>query len=125
MASARRSSSAPPPSKKERAAGKGVALVLAGGASRGAYEVGVVQYVLEDVSRALGRDVPLDVICGTSAGSINAALLAAFADQPAGRGRMLAERWTTLKLDELVRPLPGELLSMAGRLIGRVPKPPK
>ena len=61
----------------------------------GAYEVGVVQYVLEDVSQApSGRDVPLDVLCGTSAGSINAAMLAAHADEPTARGTLLAERWT-------------------------------
>ena len=120
---AKRSSA--PPSQKERAAGKGVALVLAGGASRGAYEVGAVQYVLEDVSRAIGRDVPIDVICGTSAGSINAAVLAAFADRPAERGQMLAQRWTSLKMEELVRPSTAELLQLAGRMIGRARRPPK
>jgi NTE family protein len=121
MATGTRSSK--PPSRKERAAGKGVALVLAGGASRGAYEVGVVQYLLEEVSRAIGRDVPLDVLCGTSAGSINAALLAALADRPVERGRLLGARWTSLSLEELVKPSPGELLSLAGRLFGRAPRP--
>ena len=120
---AKRSSA--PPSKKERAAGKGVALVLAGGASRGAYEVGVVQYLLEEVSRVIDCDVPLDVLCGTSAGSINAAVLAAYADRPVERGRILGERWTSLKMEELVRPSTGELLQLAGRLVGRAPKAPK
>ncbi len=124
MATAKRSSSSPP-SRKERAAGKGVGLVLAGGASRGAYEVGVVRYVLEEISAALGCNVPLDVLCGTSAGSINAAMLAALADRPVERGRMLAARWTGLKLDELVRPAPGEMLALMGRLVGRSPPPAK
>jgi len=114
-----------PPAQKERAAGKGVGLVLAGGASRGAYEVGVVRYVLEDVAKALGRDVPIDVLCGTSAGSINACMLAALADRPVERGQMLASKWTGLKLDELVRPASGELLGLVGRLLGRSPSPPK
>jgi len=114
-----------PPSLKERAAGKGVGLVLAGGASRGAYEVGVVRYVLEEVSAVLGRDAPIDVLCGTSAGSINACMLAALADRPRERGQMLATRWSTLKLDELVRAMPGEMLSMMGRLVGRAPAPVK
>ncbi len=114
-----------PPAPKERAAGKGVGLVLAGGASRGAYEVGVVRYVLEDVAKALGRDVPIDVLCGTSAGSINACMLAALADRPVERGQMLASKWTSLKLDELVRPASGELLGLVGRLLGRSPSPPK
>jgi NTE family protein len=102
-----------------------VGLVLAGGASRGAYEVGVVRYVLEDVARVLGREVPIDVICGTSAGSINACMLAAHADKPAERGKMLAERWTGLKLEELVKPAAGEMLGLVGRMFGRAPRPAK
>lgn len=96
-----------------------VALVLAGGAARGAYEVGVVRYVLEDLAKALGRDVPVDVLSGTSAGSINACLLAAHADQPSRRATMLAKRWAELRLEDVVRPSPGELLSLGGRLLGR------
>src|ERR1700690_4110568 len=99
-----------------------VALVLAGGAARGAYEVGVVRYVLEDVAKAIGRDVPIDILCGTSAGSINACMLASHADKPALRGEMLAQRWTSLRLEDVVRPSTSELLGLAGRLIGRSPK---
>jgi NTE family protein len=98
-----------------------VGLVLAGGAARGAYEVGVVQYVLETVAEAIGHDVPIDVLCGTSAGSINACLLAAHADKPSERARLLAERWTSLRLEDVVRPSPSELLSIAGRMVGRSP----
>lgn len=96
-----------------------VGLVLAGGAARAAYEVGVVRYVLEDVAKAIGRDVPVDVLCGTSAGSINACMLAAHADEPSRRGAMLARKWTELKLDDVVRPSGPELLHLAGRMIGR------
>jgi NTE family protein len=96
-----------------------VGLVLAGGAARGAYEVGVVRYIVEDVARALGRDVPIDVLCGTSAGSINACLLAAHADKPAARGAMLANRWTGLRLEDVVRPSTSEMLYLAGRIVGR------
>jgi NTE family protein len=96
-----------------------VGLVLAGGAARGAYEVGVVRYVLEDVARVLGRDVPIDILCGTSAGSINACLLAAHADRPSERGEMLAQRWTSLRLEDVVRPSTREVVQLAGRLLGR------
>ncbi|MGD0529220.1 MAG: patatin-like phospholipase family protein, partial [Polyangiaceae bacterium] len=98
-----------------------VGLVLAGGAARGAYEVGVVRYVLEEVAKALGQDVPIDVLCGTSAGSINACMLAAHADKPTLRAAMLAERWTSLRLEDVVRPSTSELLGLAGRLLGRSP----
>src|SRR5271170_6284373 len=96
-----------------------IGLVLAGGSARGAYEVGVVRYVLEEVSRAIGRPVPLDVISGTSAGSINAVVLAAFASEAKERGTRLADRWTSLSLPDVVRPSPRELLFVAGRLLGR------
>ncbi len=102
-----------------------VGLVLAGGAARGAYEVGVVRYVLEDVAKAIGRDVPIDVLCGTSAGSINACMLAAHADKPSERGAMLARKWTELKLEDVVRPSGPELLHLAGRMIGRSRSAPR
>jgi len=103
--------STPPPSR--------VGLVLAGGSARAAYEVGVVRYVLEDVARALGRPVPIDVISGTSAGSINAVMLAAHADKPAERAAMLAKRWTHLELEKVVRPSPSGILPIVGRMFGR------
>ncbi len=106
---------APPPAR--------VGLVLAGGAARGAYEVGVVQYILEDVARALGRDVPVDVLSGTSAGSINSVMLAAHADKPRARGAMLANKWTSLGLTDVVRPSPGEFLRLFGGLFGRAGNP--
>jgi NTE family protein len=96
-----------------------VGLVLAGGSARAAYEVGVVRYIVEDVARALGKSVPIDVISGTSAGSINAAMLAAHADRPAERGAMLAQRWTSLAIDDVVRPSPRQILPIVGRMFGR------
>jgi NTE family protein len=106
---------APPPVR--------VGLVLAGGAARGAYEVGVVQYILEDVASALGCDVPVDVLSGTSAGSINSVMLAAHADKPRARGAMLANKWTSLGLADVVRPSPGEFFRLLGGLFGRAGNP--
>jgi NTE family protein len=51
-------------------------LVLSGGGARGAYQAGVLQGVAE-VLDAAGRPNPFDLVCGISAGSLNAALLAA------------------------------------------------
>lgn len=47
---------------------KKTALVLGGGGSRGAYEIGVWQAL-----RELG--IKLDIVCGTSVGSINGAVI--------------------------------------------------
>jgi NTE family protein len=99
-----------------------VGLVLAGGSARGAYEVGVVRYVLEEISRAIGRPVPIDVLSGTSAGSINAIMLAAHAHEPMRRGELLAKAWSDLELEDVVRPSPAEILSLAARMIGRSPR---
>lgn len=92
-----------------------VALVLAGGAARGAYEVGVVQHILEEVSKDLGRDVPLDILCGTSIGALNACALAAFADEPRDRATRLVDIWTRLRVQELVQPDLRGILSMGTR----------
>jgi NTE family protein len=99
-----------------------VGLVLAGGSARGAYEVGVVRYVLEEVSRALGRPAPIDVISGTSAGSINAVMLAAFASEEATRGATLANRWTALELSDVIRPSGREVLRLFGRMFAGSPR---
>jgi NTE family protein len=79
-----------------------IALVLAGGAARGAYEVGVARYILEDVARALGRPPPIDFLCGTSVGAINACFLAASADDPR-RGQHLEEIWEQVRVPHVVR----------------------
>jgi NTE family protein len=90
------------------------ALVLAGGAARGAYEVGVVQHILEDVADDIGGDVPLDILSGTSVGAINAAVLAAHAERPRMRGAWLAAQWTSLKMSDLVHPGRGVFASIRG-----------
>ncbi|MBI4509410.1 MAG: patatin-like phospholipase family protein [Deltaproteobacteria bacterium] len=94
-----------------------MALVLAGGAARGAYEVGVIQYLFEDVSHDLGRDVPLDILCGTSVGAINACALAAMADDPRRVQRMI-KHWTELRVGDVVRADPRAMLAMVRGLFG-------
>ena len=54
------------------------ALILPGGGARGAYQVGVLKAVSELTVDGLN---PFPVICGTSAGSINAAVLASHAHE--------------------------------------------
>jgi NTE family protein len=102
-----------------------VALILAGGAARGAYEVGVVQYILGQVAKDLGRDLPIDILCGTSVGAINACMLAAHAHEPAMRADKLAHTWKDLKLDQVARPSRTELFGLFGGLLGRKRPPPE
>jgi NTE family protein len=98
-----------------------VALVLAGGAARGAYEVGVVQHIVEDVARSLGYDPPLDILCGTSVGALNTCGLAAYADYPRARAKKLVEVWTQLRSEQVLRVDRAELFSLMRALVGRPP----
>jgi len=86
-------------------------LVLAGAAAMGAYEVGVLDYLFEEVARDVRVMMP-EVVTGTSAGALNAMALAAFADDPAQGTRRLARAWSELRLGRMLRPSSVELLSM-------------
>jgi NTE family protein len=67
------------------------ALVLAGGGARAAYQVGVLLALKEML--AAPESNPFPIICGTSAGAVNAAALAVHADD-FGRGvEMLQRVW--------------------------------
>jgi NTE family protein len=99
------------------------ALVLAGGAARGAYEVGVVLHLLEEVARDLGHEVPLDILCGTSVGALNACMLAGFADRPRERGVLLQEQWRRLRIEEVIHPDRSALFEVVRGLFGAAPRP--
>jgi NTE family protein len=79
-----------------------IALVLSGGGARGAYEVGVLSYVLERLA-ARREPIQIDVICGTSVGAINACFLAAHLADPVAGARRLADLWTGIDLDVVLR----------------------
>jgi NTE family protein len=98
-----------------------IALVLAGGAARGAYEVGVLDYLLHDVARAIGRPVPLDILCGTSVGAINACALAAFADDHDVAMQKLIQAWQTLRVSHVVRVDTSEVLAVVRGIFGTRP----
>ena len=86
-------------------------VVLAGAAAVGAYEVGVLRYLVTELEPDLQGPL-FDVVCGTSAGAINAVTLAAFADRPAAGVRQLCDAWSALRIDQMLRPSVIELLSM-------------
>src|SRR4051812_16625311 len=98
-----------------------VAMVLAGGAARGAYEVGVLQYIAEEVGRELGQAPPLDIFCGTSVGALNGCALAAFADIPATRVNRLVNSWRSLRVDDVVRINPSHISKFLLGALGPTP----
>ncbi|MBL4608733.1 MAG: patatin-like phospholipase family protein, partial [Pseudomonadales bacterium] len=93
-----------------------VGLVLSGGGARGAYEIGVLIYLREKLSKRLGYDVPIDILTGTSVGAINAAFIASTIDQPRKQGRILRGLWEDLRVEHLLSVGPRDLFN-AGRLL--------
>lgn len=84
---------------------KKTGLILTGGGARAAYQVGVLQAVSEILCEAgwrPGRN-PYDIICGTSAGAINAAALACHADDFAEGLQMLVKVWEHFTVDQVYR----------------------
>lgn len=80
-------------------------LVLSGGGARAAYQVGVLRAIarLRRERPALPRGNPFGVVCGTSAGAINAASLACHADQFDSAVDALAEVWANFRADQVYR----------------------
>lgn len=74
------------------------ALVLNGGGARTAYQVGVIKALGEIFIQA---SCPFGIICGTSAGSINAGYLASRADQWTIATQDLAQIWSELLLEQI------------------------
>jgi NTE family protein len=79
-----------------------IAVILSGGGARGAYEVGVLSYVLDGFARLRGAPPPIDILCGTSVGAINACFLAAHLSDPTLGVRRLCDLWTALDLADVL-----------------------
>ena len=94
------------------------ALVFSGGGARGAYEAGVVRFVLEEMPKRLGRPVHFDILCGTSVGAIHACYLAATADLERGRGQNLVQFWTSMRIEEVLPVSGRDLFALPRRVLG-------
>jgi NTE family protein len=78
------------------------AMILSGGGARGAYEVGVLWYIFDDLSRVRGAPPKLDILCGTSVGAINACYLAAHLTDPVLGMRRLVHLWSELQITRVL-----------------------
>src|SRR4051812_40506139 len=97
-------------------------LVLGGGGARGAYEAGVVSYLRDELEPRLGRSLPLDILCGTSVGAINACYLAASASRPGTQGKEMVDHWTSISLDEVLHFQARDVLRLVRESLGK-PRP--
>jgi NTE family protein len=84
-----------------RGTGARAGLVLTGGGARAAYQVGVLKAVRD----ILGNPVknPFSILCGTSAGAINAATLAVYADDFNAAVAQLLAVWERMRCHHIYR----------------------
>jgi NTE family protein len=95
--------------------GRNLALILSGGGARAAYQVGVLKAIAEITPSGIPN--PFPILCGTSAGSINAAALAASAsDFRQGVARLL-EVWKNFDVGQVFHADVWSAVSRGGRVI--------
>ena len=94
------------------------AIVLSGGGARGAYEAGVLRFILDDLPEHIGKAPRFDILCGTSVGAIHACFLAATADQTTGRGPRLVQIWKDLEIDKVFKFGTRDFISLPRKLLG-------
>lgn len=89
------------------------ALVLTGGGARAAYQVGVLAAIRELRGRRSGN--PFPILCGTSAGGINAAALAVYSSSFNHAVGQIEYIWRHFHVDQVYRADPVALLGSAAR----------
>ncbi|MEO8344018.1 MAG: patatin-like phospholipase family protein [Gallionella sp.] len=80
---------------------KRIGLVLTGGGMRAAYQVGVLKAIAEFLPRSAHN--PFPIICGTSAGAINAAALAVGAQNFRNGVQYLVNTWKGFRANHIYR----------------------
>src|SRR4051812_33276002 len=97
-----------------------IGLVLPGGGARGAYEAGALSVLIPALA---ARGERVEIVCGTSVGAINAAVVAAVAAQPAARqAESFLEHWRSVRKSSVISPVIGVgtglgLLRLAGEVL--------
>lgn len=77
-----------------------VAVVLPGGGARGAYEAGALSVLLPALE---ARGERVSIVCGTSVGAINAALVGSMADRPPSEiAAAGVERWSQVRRGDVL-----------------------
>lgn len=92
-----------------------IGLILSGGGARAAYQVGVLRAISELVITPCSN--PFSVICGTSAGGLNAAVLATQADCLAEAVNHLENVWANFRTSQVYRTDWPGVLSCAAKFI--------
>jgi len=94
------------------------AVVLSGGGARGAYEAGVLRFILDELPKRTGIQPDFEIVCGTSVGAIHACFVAATADETENRGDRLVEIWDRMKVHEIFNFTTRDFFRLPRRMIG-------
>jgi NTE family protein len=98
------------------------ALVLSGGGALGAYEAGVLRFVMDTMADGRStREPRFDLFAGTSVGALNCTFLAANAHQPVAGVRELVSFWENIAFGRILRFGPRELAAIISVALGRGP----
>ncbi len=76
-------------------------IILSGGGARAAYQVGVVKAIYQQIPR--GSHNPFPIICGSSAGAINATVMACYAGQYRIGLRRLETVWSNIHVNKVFK----------------------
>jgi len=95
--------------------GSPIGLILSGGGSRAAYQIGVLRAVANILPKHLPN--PFQVISGTSAGALNAVSLATHAHHLRTGVRTLEYIWKNISSEQIYDPQSGNLLSSASGVL--------
>ena len=93
------------------------AIVLSGGGARGAYEAGVLRFILDELPKRTGIEPDFEIVCGTSVGAIHSCFLAATADEDR-RGERLVEIWDNMRVHEIFNFTTRDFLKLPRRMAG-------
>ncbi|MEM8608000.1 MAG: patatin-like phospholipase family protein [Myxococcota bacterium] len=80
----------------------GLGLILSGGGARGAYEVGVLEYIFSEFLDVQGCPPKVDLISGTSVGAVNGAFVASHLEDVPDAAKHLVALWTGLELADVL-----------------------
>lgn len=92
-----------------------IGLILSGGGSRAAYQVGVLRAIANILPK--GAANPFHIISGTSAGALNAVAIASHAQRLRTGVRTLEHIWKNINSAQVYTPYTGNLLTSASSLV--------
>lgn len=77
-------------------------MILSGGGARGAYEVGILDYIFNEFLDAQGNPPKVDLISGTSVGAVNGTFVASHIEDVTSAMKHLVGVWTGLELPDVL-----------------------